>query len=275
MPQPALRARPGGTLPWAAIPVMLAAMLDRLAQLKIILVRPRFPENIGAASRAVANMGLGGLAVVSPERLWPEPMARLASSCGVKVLADLEVCQSLDQALADCTAAMATTARRGRDRGRLLTPRLAAPRLLQWAEQGRVGLVFGPEDRGLTTQELDACMLSVCIPTSADSSLNLAQAVVVLAYELRVAALEAQAAQEAGPKVSARRQPAGMDEMAALHRHLKEALAAMDVILPDNPDHFYRPIKNVLERARPSSREVRALHGIARQGLWLSRHRGK
>ena len=246
-------------------------MLDGLTKIKIILVRPRFPENIGSAARVVANMGLGGLSVVRPERLWPDPMRRLASSCGVKVLADLQVCDELGEALADCTAAAATTARRGRDRGQLMTPRQVAPKLLSWTQDGRVGLVFGPEDRGLTTGELDACMASVCIPTSADSSLNLAQAVVVLAYELRMAALEAFAAQENTPKLSARRQPAGMDEMAALHDHLKEALAAMDVILPENPDHFYRPIKNVLERARPTSAEVRALHGIARQGLWFSR----
>lgn len=246
-------------------------MLDRLSQIKVILVRPRFPENIGSAARVVANMGLGGLTVVQPERLWPDPMRRLASSCGVKVLAELQVCDGLDQALEDCTAAAATTARRGRDRGQLLTPRQAAPKVLNWTDDGRVGLVFGPEDRGLTTQELDACMASLCIPTTRDSSLNLAQAVVVLAYELRMAALEAISAEEDMPKVSARRKPAGMDEMAALHDHLKEALAAMDVILPDNPDHFYRPIKNVLERARPNSAEVRALHGIARQGLWFSR----
>lgn len=246
-------------------------MLDRLAQIKIILVRPRFPENIGSAARAAANMGLGGLAVVQPERLWPDPMRRLASSCGVKVLADLQVCDDLPQALADCTAAAATTARRGRDRGLLMTPRQAAPQILGWTDDGKVGMVFGPEDRGLTTEELDACMASVCIPTSKDSSLNLAQAVMVLGYELRMAALEAGAAREDTPKKSARRQPAGMDEMAALHHHLKEALAAMDVVLPDNPDHFYRPIKNVLERARPTSAEVRALHGIARQGLWFSR----
>jgi tRNA/rRNA methyltransferase len=246
-------------------------MLDRLADIRIILVRPRFPENIGSAARAVANMGLGGLAVVQPERLWPDPMGRLASSCGVKVLAELQVCDDLDQALADCTAAAATTARRGRDRGLLMTPRQVAPKLLEWTDDGKVGLVFGPEDRGLTTGELDACMASVCIPTSRDSSLNLAQAVMVLSYELRMAALELEAAREDTPKISSRRQPAGMDEMAALHNHLKEALAAMDVVLPENPDHFYRPIKNVLERARPTSAEVRALHGIARQGLWFSR----
>ncbi len=247
-------------------------MLDNLEKIKVILVRPRFPENIGSAARAVANMGLGGLAVVQPERLWPEPMRRLASSCGVKVLADLEVCDELNQALADCTAAAATTARRGRDRGQLMTPRQAAPRILDWTRDGKVGLVFGPEDRGLSTGELDACMMSICISTTAVSSLNLAQAVVVLGYELRMTALEAISDQEETPKVSARRQPAGMEEMAALHLHLKEALAAMDVILPDNPDHFYRPIKNVLERARPNSAEVRVLHGIARQGLWLSRN---
>ena len=236
-----------------------------LKNLRVVLVRPRFPENIGAAARAVANMGLGGLTVVEPQRLWPEPMRRLASRHGRPVLEAMQVAGSLEEALADCVAAAATTARVGRNRGRLATPRRAAGRLLQWAAQGPVGLVFGPEDRGLTTEELDACFMSICIPTTAEASLNLAQAVVVLAYEVRCAALEA----EAGPGAGTPPRPASMAEMQGLHRHLKQALTALGTLRADNPDHFYRPFKAVLERAGLTSREVRAWRGLARQALWL------
>jgi len=235
-----------------------------LSALVVVLVRPRFPENIGAAARVVANMGLGGLRVVEPQRPWKEPMQRLASTCGRAVLAAMEVYDDLDRALADTVGAAATTARVGYKRGELISPRRAAPELLAWASGGKAAMVFGPEDRGLTTSQLDRCQLSVCIPTADASSLNLAQAVMVMAYELRLAALEAKQAPPAGP------QPASHGEMMGLHRHLMDGLVAIGTLKKDNPAHFYRPIKNVIERGRPSSREVRAMRGIARQMLWLA-----
>ena len=235
-----------------------------LSSLVVVLVRPRFPENIGAAARVVANMGLGGLRVVDPLRPWAEPMQRLASTCGRQVLAQMENFPSLEEALADTVGAAATTARVGYKRGELLSPRRAAPELLAWARGGKAAIVFGPEDRGLTTTQLDRCQLSVCIPTADASSLNLAQAVMVLAYELRLAALE-----EAGPSASGPA-PASHGEMMGLHRHLMDGLVAIGTLRKDNPEHFYRPIKNVIERGRPSSREVRAMRGIARQMLWAA-----
>ncbi|MCB2228613.1 MAG: RNA methyltransferase [Desulfarculaceae bacterium] len=235
-----------------------------LTPLVVVLVRPRFPENIGAAARVVANMGLGGLRVVEPERPWEEPMQRLASTCGRKVLAKMETYGSLREALADTVGAAATTARVGYKRGELINPRRAAPELLAWAAGGKAAMVFGPEDRGLSTSQLDRCQLSVCIPTAQASSLNLAQAVMVMAYELRQAALEAGATPAAGPS------PASHGEMMGLHRHLVDGLVAIGTLKEDNPEHFYRPIKNVIERGRPSSREVRAMRGIARQMLWAA-----
>ncbi len=235
-----------------------------LSPLVVVLVRPRFPENIGAAARVVANMGLGGLRVVEPQRPWEEPMQRLASTCGRAVLAAMEVYDDLESALADTKGAAATTARTGYKRGELISPRRAAPELLAWAQGGKAAIVFGPEDRGLTTPQLDRCQLSVCIPTAQASSLNLAQAVMVMAYELRLAALEAHAAPAAGPN------PASHGEMMGLHRHLMDGLVAIGTLKKDNPEHFYRPIKNVIERGRPSSREVRAMRGIARQMLWAA-----
>lgn len=245
---------------------MLAVMLELLDNVVVVLCRPKFPENIGAAARAVANMGLGGLRVVAPERPWPEPMARLATEAGAGVLKAMGTFPDLASAFSDCTLACATTARQGRRRGRLTTPRQAAPQALLAAGQGRVAMVFGPEDKGLNTEEVDLCGLTVCIPTDRASSLNLAQAVMVLAYELRQAALEG-AGQAAGPGL--RPQPATLKELEGLKRHLKEALVAIGSIPASNPDHFFRPFKAPLERGGITTREVRAWRGLARQILWL------
>ncbi len=245
-------------------------MEELLRNIMVVLVRTKFPENIGSAARACANMGLGGLRVVAPERLWPEPMARLASTAGAAYLETMETFDSLDRALADCLAGAAFTARLGRRRGRLVSPRRAAPQILELAAQGLVALVFGPEDKGLDTAEVDACGLTVSIPTAEAASLNLAQAVMVMAYELRLTALEA--GPESAPGPASRPQPASLKELAGLKEHLKEALVAIGCIPADNPDHFFRPFKATLERAGVTSREVRAWRGLARQALWL---RGK
>jgi tRNA/rRNA methyltransferase len=247
-------------------------MEELLRNMVVVLVRTKFPENIGSAARVVANMGLGGLRVAGAERLWPEPMARLASTAGAGVLEELQVFANLDEALADCVAAVALTARLGRRRGRLVSPRRVAPQIMELAGQGRVALVFGPEDTGLSTEEVDACGYTVCIPTAQASSLNLAQAVMVMAYELRLAALADWPEGPAGPSgPPVRPQPASLQELTGLKDHLQEALVAMGAIPHDNPGHFFRPFKATLERAGVTSRETRAWRGLARQALWLAK----
>jgi tRNA/rRNA methyltransferase len=243
-------------------------MHEALANICVVLVRTKFPENIGSACRAMANMGLADLRLVAPERLWPEPMARLASSGGAPVLEASRVYDSLPAATADCALAVATTARVGRRRGRLTSPRQAAPQILDWTARGRVALVFGPEDKGLNNEEVDACGLTVCIPTAQAYSLNLAQAVLVLAYEIFNASLALNRGQDT-PGPAASPQPASLAELDGLKNHLKQALVAIGSIPEDNPDHFFRPFKATLERAGVSSREARAWRGLARQVLWL------
>ncbi|MFH1057694.1 MAG: TrmH family RNA methyltransferase [Pseudomonadota bacterium] len=245
-----------------------------MPNLCVVLVRTKFPENIGSAARAMANMGLNDLRLAGPERLWPEPMARLASTGGAPVLEALRVYEDLAAATADCALAVATTARTGRRRGRLTSPRQAAPAILDWAARGRVALVFGPEDRGLDTNEVDACGLTVCIPTAAAYSLNLAQAVLVLTYEIFNAALAQRRGEDDDPAgvvaAAASPRPASLAELDGLKQHLKQALVALGAIPADNPDHFFRPFKATLERAGVTSREARAWRGLARQALWLA-----
>jgi tRNA/rRNA methyltransferase len=137
--------------------------------------------------------------------------------------------------------------------------------MLKWAAQGRTALVFGPEDRGLNTSEIDAGRLSLTVPTAVSSSLNLAQAVMVVAYELR------QTAVEQGTPTPRPIDPrsASHQELEGLQEHLKEALVAIGTLPADNPDHFFRPFKQSLEKAALTSRQIRALRGIARQVLWM------
>jgi len=242
-------------------------VLGELKNIQVVLVRPRFPENIGAAARAIANMGLGGLRVVMPQKYRVKSVNALAASAGAPVLQSMTIHPDLDSALADAVAAFATTARTGEKRGRLTSPRNVAPEVLSLAERGTVALVFGPEDRGLTTEEVDACRLSVNIPTTEAASLNLAQAVMVLAYELRTSAMERHGRKTRAP----RGKPAPLAELNGLKEHLVQALVAIGTLPADNPKHFFRPMKLALERAEPTSEEVRALRGIARQILWLAR----
>jgi tRNA/rRNA methyltransferase len=227
-------------------------------------MKPRSSENIGAAARVCANMGLGKLRLVNPEKLDPAAMLRLAANIGRPWLDNMACYLDLPSALHDCLLAVATTARTGRERGKPCSPRQVAPSLLQTARAGKVALVFGPEDRGLDNASLDLCSLAVQIPTSGLSSLNLAQAVMVLAYEMRA-------------QVSANRRGVNLgrgapwQEQMALYRHLQEALADIKVINPQNPEHFMRPYWASLKRANLNSLEIRAWRGVARKILWLSR----
>ncbi len=235
-----------------------------------VLVSPRFPENIGATARVCANMGLGPMRLVAPERLWPEPMQRLATHAGQPWLESMTVYPNLAQALTGCLLAAGTSARVGKERGWPISPRQAAEQILPLARQGLVALVFGPEDKGLNTHDLDMCALTINIPTAESSSLNLAQAVMVLAYELRLHLLESHA-----PKAVSKINPAPLQEQLDLRHHLQTAFAAIKVINPENPEHFMRPYKASLERAKLSSREVRAWRGLARKILWLKKRLDK
>ena len=161
---------------------------ELLHAVRVVLVEPRFPENIGMAARACANMGLGGLRLVTPE-LWEaehqEKALSLATSQGEPLVRGAACFASLREAVADCHVVLGTTARTGGWRRRVLSPAAAGEKIAARLTEGaQAALVFGPEDRGLLNEEIELCTAIACIPTaSGAASLNLAQAVLVLAYE--------------------------------------------------------------------------------------------
>lgn len=233
----------------------------------VILVSPRVSENVGAAARVMKNFGLGDLRVVAP-RDWDEERARRMARDGADVLASRRVVETLPEALADLTLVAATTARLGDDRAPVACdPDEGARRLL--AAPGPAGIVFGPEERGLTNRELDLCQLAVTIPANpAFSSLNLAQAVAVTCYELSRQAAGADL-QRAAPPADAPPPAPGAD-VERLMQDARDFLLTAGFLNPQNPDAVLLHLRRMLARAAPSTRDVAVLRGIMRQVRWYA-----
>ncbi|WP_461208886.1 RNA methyltransferase [Desulfocurvus sp. DL9XJH121] len=240
----------------------------------IVLFRPKFPENVGAAARACANMGCTRMIAVAP-RNWDQGRAEaLATPQGVELLRNMRVEPDLGSALVGFSHVFGTTARVGGWRRGMMSPRAAAAEILaQQRAGGSVAVVFGPEDRGLTNAETEICGHLVTIPTAPEaSSLNLAQAVLVVLYECFAAGLEERA--EPAPEPS-EANLAGHDELEILFANMQEALAAIDYLKQDNSDYWMLPVRRFLT-GRPMRRfEFNMLMGICRQVKWVAAKAGR
>ncbi len=237
----------------------------------VVLVRPRFPENVGMVARAMANMGVAELVLVAPERPVLEKGAPLATPQGLPILESAVELPSLAEALAPFHLAFGTTARTGGRRKYLLGPEKAALEARVCVRSGgQVAFVFGPEDRGLSNEEVDLCPRLVTIPTPAEhSSLNLAQAVLLLLYEC------ARADRELPFSPSGEREWAGrarrgdsrrvtLAEEDLVLRSLEEALTALGSISADNPTLFMQPMRRFLRKNALRRHEFDLLMGICR-----------
>jgi tRNA/rRNA methyltransferase len=231
-----------------------------LANVRIVLVRPRGAANLGAVARAMKNMGLSDLVLVEPG-----PMPRRAAAAWAVHAADIldrrRTVSTLAEAVADCGRVVGTTTRGGRYRARTLTPRAAAPQLLREAAQQRLALIFGPEDHGLSNEDLKQCQQLLAIPAAPRyPSLNLAQAVMVCAYELYLVS------QPSPPADGLTLAEAGRVDF--MYRRLQEALLRIGFLPGDNPDHLMFALRRLLGRAGLEEADVRVLLGIARQIAW-------
>lgn len=235
----------------------------RLDEVDVVLVRPARAANVAAACRALKNMGLRSVALVGPDPGLEAPAARALAYGAWDVLDDLRPHASLREAVAACTIVAGTS---GRPDPEAWTPRRLAADGAARAAGGRLAVVFGPEAEGLRNDELALCHLRVHIPTDpAQHSLNLAQAVLIVAYELRLAASTgAEAIRPRNEAAPAREIEAALDD-------LREALLAIGYLNPDNPDAIVAELRRVLSRASVTSREATLLRGMARQILWSAR----
>ncbi|NCF73338.1 MAG: TrmJ/YjtD family RNA methyltransferase [Gammaproteobacteria bacterium] len=225
--------------------------------IRIVLVGTTHPGNIGAAARAMKNMGLSDLALVNP-RHFPHDDATARASGATDVLEGAKVVSSLSEALTDCVYVAGASARSRSINWPSMGPRDCAERMILEGKQGKVAAVFGPEKSGLNNDDLDLCHTLLTIPTDPGfSSLNLAMAVQVLTYELRVAGMV-----DAGPGFESESPPATGEEMENFHVHLERVLTDIEFFDPDNPRHLLRRLRRLFIRARPDKNEVNILRGI-------------
>jgi TrmH family RNA methyltransferase len=232
-----------------------------LASIEVVLVRPSRAANVAAACRAMKNMGLGRLKLVGPPPGLTEPAARALAYGAWDVLDAATVHDDMRAATGPSTLVVGTSGR--------ASPGAWAPRRLAREGgarmgEGRMSLVFGPESTGLRSDELALCHVVVHIPAdSRQPSLNLAQAVLLLAYELRLAA----GGEEPPPPDPA----ASSAELEAALGELRDGLVGIGYLNSQNPDAVLTELRRLLARARPTPREVALLRGLARQARWAAR----
>jgi tRNA/rRNA methyltransferase len=241
---------------------------NRLDNIVVVLCRPQKLVNIAGAIRAMKNMGLLRLRLVRPSEYDPGDVERIAHR-SADVLAATTLHASLDDALADAVYVAGTTARPRELATQHVTPRAAAPDLLARAAQGPIALLFGSEDNGLTAEELDRCHGVLGIPTDPGyRSLNLAQAVLIVAYELW------QAHEQPVPIASRSTPLADAAQLEGLFDAAERALSSIDFFKSGNRAVTMRSLRGLIHRAEPDAREAALLKAIALKTLNFLRRKG-
>lgn len=248
-----------------AIPVkrrphaLATGRMNPLQAIRVVLIQPSHPGNIGGTARALKNMGLKQLYLVAPaDHRSAEATARAADAADV--LASATVCATLDEAIGDCHFVVGTTARNRRIEWPMLDPREGAAMLLEHAPHGPVAVLFGQERSGLKNDELDRCHRVMYIPSSPEyPALNLVCAVQVVAYEMYRRGIEhISTTSPADPPVT-------QTEMDHFYRHLEEVLIEINFLDPTNPRLLHRRLRRFFNRAQPDQNEMNILRGVLKQ----------
>ena len=226
-------------------------------KLAVVLVESQGARNVGSVCRAMLNFGFTDLRLVNPQVDHLSQDARQMAVKAFGVLENARIFYSLEEALSDCVLSFGTTRRFGRYRENLLHPDEVANRLLSIAPEDMVALVFGREDRGLLTSELDLCQHFVTIPTNKKlPSMNLAQAVGLCLYEV------SKARGQYAEYPHGRKKPANNKQSEALYQHMRQSLIEIGYLNSQNPDHILRSFRRILGRSGLNDREVRILRGL-------------
>lgn len=247
-----------------------------LENVRVVLVGPQEPMNVGAVARAMKNFGLSQLGLVMPEERVAQDLASRPNSNAYKlavhaedVLENLRVYQSLAEAVSGCVLVVGTTVRpRDLHTGPVVFPREAASQVVRFTQQGSVALVFGREMYGLSNEELDLSHLVVRIPTAPEQkSLNLAQAVLLCCYEIFLAA--------DGPAPPPEEAVAGQDTLMGLFQDLEAYV--LETGFTDENRHPYakRRLRKILHKALLTPGEVQLLRGLLHQSRWYAAHKPK
>jgi len=235
--------------------------MSSFGNIRVVLVHTSHPGNIGAAARALKNMGLSRLYLVAPKD-YPADRAVWRAANAVDVLDNAVVVETLDEAIGDCGLVVGTSARGRRIPWPLMNPRECGERVWQESADHDVAIIFGREDRGLTNEELHKCTYHVHIPTNPDySSLNLAAAVQVLCYEVRMASLV-----DAEGNLPSLDEwdvpPATVEHLEMYYQHLEEALTELGFHDPGNPRQTMTRLRRLYGRIRLDEMELSILRGV-------------
>lgn len=242
--------------------------LDRIV---VVLDHPKDVVNIAAVMRAMLNMGLSTLRLVEPDEFDPWRIEGIAHRSG-PLIESSEIVPTLEEAVADCVFVVGTTARARTANRNYVRPRPLAAEMLDRAHRGRVALVFGREDRGLTNEALDLCDRVAIIPTDAEySSLNLAQAFLVLAYELHLAATDGGEELPEGRRAD---RPATQAELEGMYAALQQGLARIQFFKGTRrADAVVRTLRTILSRADLDRRESKLIQAVGFEiGHYMDRH---
>ena len=237
----------------------MSAPQQLLNNVGLVLLNPKYPENIGSAARAAWNMGITRIIVVGDEYPNHDQMAKLATHNAAHLLDTMEFHQELSEALAPFSQVIGTTARRGRNRVPAKTPRDIVRNILPLLPENEVAFLFGPEDSGLSSEALLYCQQTSAIPTADFSSLNLAQAISIHCYELFHAVVYEQKAPLPSHKIANTR------EMENMFRHVDRTLSHIDFLKEKSHDYYMRNIRQFLGKVQMSAKETSLVRGICRQ----------
>lgn len=242
-------------------------------QPSIVLVRPQMGENIGAAARAMWNFGLDRMHIVAPRDGWPNPSATAMASGAGRLLDEAQVFETLAEAVGECSFVLATTARPRELTKPVLSPERAMAEAVRRMGAGeKVGLVFGPERAGLENAEIARADAIVSVPVNpAFASLNLAQCVLLMAYEWR--RQSAEITHEINDL--AKTDWASALEVEKLGDHYEDRLEEAGFFFPDHKAEGMKVnLRNLWSRMRLTQADVRMLHGVMRQMVrWKERGR--
>ena len=226
------------------------------SSVRFVLFEPSHPGNVGASARAIKTMGFSELVIVNPKD-FPSAEADARASGALDVLSVARVVGSLAEAIADCGFVVGASARHRRLSSPELSPRECAVELLRDSRSKPAAIVFGRESAGLSNAELDLCNATTLIPSNPDySSLNLAMAVQVFAYELRIAQPVDLHPRDVGPSL------ASSADMELFYRHLERVLTGTGFLKADNPRYLMRRLRRLFNRARLDQNELNIMRGI-------------
>lgn len=235
--------------------------------IRVVLCQTSHPGNIGSTARAMKTMGLNDLYLVNPLH-FPDPQATSLATGAADLLESATVCSSLQEALTGCALAIGMSARKRQISHELVNVREAAHRAASLAQNQPIALVFGTEMSGLSNAELDCCQLLAMIPANPEySSLNLAAAVQVMTYEVRMAILE-------GKLDAADNQPelATNEALEGFYAHLEDTLIKIGYLNPTAPKKLSERIRRIYARAKLEKEEVNLLRGILTLSVTPKKH---